>query len=52
MGKGNKDGEKLINNGNTSDYNESDEGNNIITLPKEDLTFRFKFFFFFFHACR
>jgi len=34
MGKGNEDGEKLINNGSRSGYNESDEGRNIITLQK------------------
>ncbi len=30
MGKGNKDGEKFINNGSRSGYNESDKGSNII----------------------
>jgi hypothetical protein len=47
MGKRNKDGEKLTNNGNKSGYNESDEGSNIITLQKEALVFRFLFKFFF-----
>jgi len=48
MGKRNKDGEKLINNGSTNGYNESDEGNNNIILQKEALAFCFNFFFFFF----
>jgi hypothetical protein len=46
MGKGNNDGEKLINNGSRSGYNESDEGSNIITLQKKALAFRFNVFFF------
>jgi hypothetical protein len=48
MGKGNKDGEKLINNGSRNGYNESDERNIVITLQKEVLTFRFLFLNFFF----